>query len=304
MKSHRERCAVKSMTGFARLLGSYGGADLEVEIRSVNHRFLEVGFRGPRALAPVERELRAVLQRDHRRGRFDVTLNRRVEGAVDRQSKAPSAYLDGAIAAYAATCKRHGVAAEGMAHFIGELMLREMAETTEVMQVSDAELPTILELVERCSSLLRESREQEGALLATDIEARVVALDAMRGAISRHVEGSPSRLREKMLARLAGVAQEVRLDPERLAMEIALLVDRVDVSEELSRLSIHLTQFSQLMQQGHPDGVGRKLDFMVQEIGRELNTIGSKAQDAQVQGIVVEAKSELEKIREQVQNIE
>jgi uncharacterized protein (TIGR00255 family) len=99
------------------------------------------------------------------------------------------------------------------------------------------------------------------------------------------------------------LAPDVVVDPERLATEVALMADRVDVSEEISRLEIHIQQFRKTLE-GHPDGVGRKLDFLTQELGRELNTIGSKAQDAGVQGLVVEAKAEVERIREQIQNVE
>jgi uncharacterized protein (TIGR00255 family) len=116
--------------------------------------------------------------------------------------------------------------------------------------------------------------------------------------------GASGRIKERLMERVALLAPEVRVDPERVALEVALLADRVDVSEELSRLEIHCSRFALILKQGSKDGVGRTLDFITQEIGRELNTIGSKAQDAVVQGVVVEAKAELERIREQVQNIE
>jgi uncharacterized protein (TIGR00255 family) len=304
MSSHEERCSVKSMTGFARVSGTLGDLDVEVEIRSVNHRFFEVSFRGPRALGPLERDLRGVLQREHRRGRFDVSVARRGRGAVNGQAPVHSTFLDEAVAAYASACKRYGVGAEGLAKFIGELVLRDMTGSTDAVDVSDSELSGILELVRCCSASLRESREAEGAQLVVDVEARVAAIDVLRRSILQRVSGNSARARDRMLERLVGLAPEVRVDPERLAMEVALVADRLDVSEELSRLEIHVTQFSQLMRQGHPEGIGRKLDFMIQEIARELNTIGSKAQDAEVQGNVVEAKAELERIREQVQNIE
>lgn len=304
MRAHGERCSVKSMTGFARVTAACGESDLEVEIRSVNHRFFEISIRGPRALGPFEREVRGALSKDHRRGRFDVSVSRRVRVAIEGHARAPSADFDAAVTAYAAACKRYGVGAGGTAHFIAELVLRDLAVSTDAAEVSDAELNEILALIQRCSASVRESREAEGAALVVDIRARVAAIESMREAIAGRTAGSSQRVRERMHERLAGLANEIKVDPERLALEVALLADRIDVSEELSRLSIHLGQCGQLMQQGHPEGIGRKLDFMVQEIGRELNTIGSKAQDAQVQGIVVEAKAELEKIREQIQNIE
>jgi uncharacterized protein (TIGR00255 family) len=305
-----ERCAVKSMTGFARVSGSCADVDFEAEIRSVNHRFLEVAIRGPRSIVEFERELRATIQRDHRRGRFELSISRRVRATSSGASLVQSTVsgqaekFDAAVSTYAAACKRYGFGVEGLPHFISELVLRDAASSTDTNELSEQEVTTIRELVTRCSRMLRQDREAEGAALVADIEPRVAAIGSMREAISMRVAGSAGRLRERITERLAALDPEVRVDPERLALEVALLADRVDVSEELSRLHIHLGQFTNLMQQGSPEGIGRKLDFTVQEIGRELNTIGSKAQDAQVQGIVVEAKAELERIREQVQNIE
>jgi uncharacterized protein (TIGR00255 family) len=212
--------------------------------------------------------------------------------------------FDAAVASYAAACKRYGLGAEGLSHFMSELVLRDVASPGEVGELSQEESAAIRDLVTRCSRLLRQDREAEGVALVADIELRVAAIVSMRESISTRVAGNTTRFRERISERLAGLEPEVRVDPERLALEVALLADRVDVSEELSRLAIHLAQFTQLLRQGSAEGIGRKLDFTVQEIGRELNTIGSKAQDAQVQGIVVEAKAELERIREQVQNIE
>jgi uncharacterized protein (TIGR00255 family) len=183
-------------------------------------------------------------------------------------------------------------------------VLRDVTSLGDVNEISESELKVIKDLVAECSRLLCEDREVEGAGLVKDIEPRVAAITVMRESISERVAGNSNRFRDRVSERLAGLEPEVRIDPERLALEVALLADRVDVCEELSRLGIHLVQFTQLLQQGSGEGIGRKLDFTVQEIGRELNTIGSKAQDAQVQGIVVEAKTELERIREQVQNIE
>jgi uncharacterized protein (TIGR00255 family) len=156
----------------------------------------------------------------------------------------------------------------------------------------------------QASSALFDARRAEGIGLVSDIEPRLVTISTLRQSISQQMSGAPTRLKERLLERVSALAPEVKVDPERLALEVALLADRVDVSEELSRLDIHVTQFSSILKQGHKDGVGRTLDFITQEIGRELNTIGSKAQDAVVQGLVVQAKTELERIREQVQNVE
>ena len=304
---HGERCSVKSMTGFARISGRHADAEFEVEIKSVNHRFLEVAWRGSRSLAAVERELRGVLQREHRRGRFDVFVHQRPflkDGLARSPQDDRASQFDGLVAEYAGACRRFGIGLDGLSHFIGELVLRDMGAPSAVGEASAAEVAAILEIIGRCSESLRKAREDEGAALAADVGQRISLIESMRESIERCVSGAPGKLRERMSDRLLALAPDVSIDPERLAAEVALMADRVDVSEELSRLAIHLGQFSKLLGQGHPDGIGRKLDFTLQEIGRELNTIGSKAQDATVQGIVVEAKAELERVREQVQNIE
>jgi uncharacterized protein (TIGR00255 family) len=304
MKAHGERSAVKSMTGFARVASSFADAEIEVEIRSVNHRFFEVSVRGPRALGVLEREMRGILQRDHRRGRFDISVSRRVNSASSDSSNVDYTKMDEVVSAYVAACKRYGAGAHGLPNFISEVVLRDAAVVADSGEVSESEMDHLREVVLRCSQLVQESRAAEGAQLVADIEARLSGLDRMREAIAQQVAGGPNRWRERITERLRGLAPEISLDADRLALEVAMLADRVDVSEELSRLDIHLRQFEVLLRHGDPQGVGRKLDFMVQEIGRELNTIGSKAQDADVQGIVVEAKAELERVREQVQNIE
>ncbi len=310
MRESVERCAVKSMTGFARISCSYLDVDLEVEIRSVNHRFFELAVKGPRSIFAFERDFKAALQAEHRRGRFELSVSRRVrvtpsEGrSAQIAGSGSSDKFDFAVASYSAACKRYGLGKDGLPHFIGELVLRDVASPVESGELSDGESTAIRELVTRGSRLLRQNREVEGAALVADIEPRVAALVSMREGIAVRVKNSTGRYRERLLERLSVLDPEVRVDPDRLAQEVALWADRVDVSEELSRLAIHLTQFAKLLVHGSAEGIGRKLDFTVQEIGRELNTIGSKAQDAQVQGIVVEAKTELERIREQVQNIE
>jgi uncharacterized protein (TIGR00255 family) len=179
-----------------------------------------------------------------------------------------------------------------------------LATFGEGAEISEDEQREILDLTTRASESLKESREVEGAAILNDVSRRVASIDSMRETIAARVAKAPDRFQARLNERLAGLPAELKLDPDRLALEVAILADRVDVSEELTRLSIHLSQFQSLLEAGHPDGVGRKLDFTLQEIGRELNTIGSKVQDAGAQGVVVEAKAELERVREQIQNIE
>lgn len=303
MSSNDATSSLKSMTGFARVSGSTAAVDLDLEIKSVNSRYLEVNLKGPRSVSAYERDVKTTLQRLHRRGRIDVVVTRRAKAAAPATERENWEHLDASVAAYTSACKRYGVRGDTMGQFVASLILREGASVDDSSGIEEQETKLLMDLVSQGSQLLYAVRETEGRALFLDIAQRVALLERLRGDIATKMSGAPERLRERLTERLKGIAPDLAVDPERLALEVALLADRVDVSEEISRLEIHLGQFRKTLQ-GHVDGVGRKLDFLTQEIGRELNTIGSKAQDAGVQGLVVDAKAELERIREQVQNIE
>jgi uncharacterized protein (TIGR00255 family) len=303
MSSSLRSNLVKSMTGFARVSGSLPAADIDLEVKAVNSRYLELSVKGLPRLGMLERELKTIFQRLHSRGRIDVLISRRVT-VQHREVSATSETTDSLVAAYVATCRRYGAPTDHLSHFIGSLILRESAGSQDAAELGDEELQLLKDLSERASGLLAEMRMREGAALVADIKPRLAKLSELANAVEAHMSSAPGRLRERLSDRLRQLPPEVVINPERLALEIALLAERVDVSEELSRLAIHLGQFNGTIDQGGVDGIGRKLDFLTQEIGRELNTIGSKAQDALVQGHIVEAKAELEKIREQVQNVE
>lgn len=304
---------IRSMTGFARASATIEGVLITLEARSVNHRFLEIGLKAPRSYSAFERELRTTLQHVLRRGRIDLFISRETVSAAGSDPGGNTAmtvppFVDDAVQVYLATCRRFGASAsssgEGLATFIGQLLLRQVGSHEEVSEVSEQEQRGVIELVRAAADKLVEMRQAEGAALAADVSLRLATLGRFREEIVAKGLHTPARLRERLSERVAAVAPDLSVHPDRLAQEVALLAERVDISEELSRLEIHLKQFATLIKEGHPDGVGRKLDFMTQEIGRELNTIGSKAQDAAVQQIVVEAKAETERVREQVQNIE
>ena len=303
MSSVTSSTAVKSMTGFAKIGGNLELVDLDVEVRSVNHRFLEVVFKGPRHLNLIERDLRRIIQGHHKRGRIEVSLSRRIR-SVKSSKVVADELIDSVIARYIATCKRYGVTGDGLAHFIGAIILGDNESSSEIGEVDVEELNLLKGLVEQASSALCIARESEGSGLVKDIIERLGQLDLIKTKVAEQMQSAPEILKRRLLERISELSPEVQIDPHRLAVEVALLADRVDISEEIARLEIHLNQFRLIIDDGHTDGVGRKLDFTTQEIGRELNTIGSKCQNAFVQGIVVEAKAELERIREQVQNIE
>jgi uncharacterized protein (TIGR00255 family) len=291
------------MTGFARVAHGSLGVEIDVEVRSVNHRFLEVNLKIPRSYAAYERDVKAIFQRLHRRGRIDVSVVRRIVGQVVAQSPERTEAFDRLVKSYTAACKRYGAGTAGLSTFLGQLVLREQAPADENATPSEGEVADLLEVLDKASEALAAMRELEGEALVADISKRLARIGTIMTEISQGVESAPLRLKDVLESRIRALAPEIKGDPQRLAVEVAFLADKVDVSEELSRLKAHLDHFLTTLK-GHSDGVGRKLDFIVQEIGRELNTIGSKAQDSRIQSLVVDAKAELERIREQVQNVE
>lgn len=303
MSKSSRSTTVKSMTGFARVSGSLASVDLDLEVKAVNSRYLEISVKGLPRLGMFERELKAIFQRLHSRGRIDVVVSRRVS-EPRREVQVTSELADSLVSAYVTMCRRYGASTDQLSHFIGSLILREGFGSQDGIEIADEELQLLRELSERASAALAEMRTVEGASLVADIRPRLGRLQELARAVETRMSAAPERLRERLSEKLRQLPPDVMVNPERLALEVALLAERVDVSEELARLAIHIEQFCLHVEQGSADGVGRKLDFLTQEIGRELNTIGSKAQDAAAQGYIVEAKAELEKIREQVQNVE
>ena len=293
---------VRSMTGFSRVSFGGHGVELDVEVRSVNHRFLDVVVKGPRCYSSFERDIKNIFQRLHRRGRIEVSITRR-SVADGGDAEVLPASIDRYVKLYGAACKRYGVSTDSLGAFIGQVILREGNLVDESSLVPEDEVGVLLRVMDEASEALSVMRESEGSALHGDLSKRLEILEGQVSAIQGMSGVAPARLRERLVERIRLIAPDVRVDEQRFAAEVAFLSDRIDISEELSRAGIHLAAFREALK-GEAEGVGRKLDFLTQEIGREFNTIGSKAQDAAVQGVVVEAKAELERIREQVQNIE
>jgi uncharacterized protein (TIGR00255 family) len=291
------------MTGFARVTHGTIDLDLDIEVRSVNHRFLDLSLKGPRCYAKFERDFKGVFQKTHRRGRIDVSVTRHARGAYQQSLAVRSESFERSVKSYTSACKTYGVGTEGLSSFIGQLILREQGAVDQEIEPSEGEVIHLFEALEQASQALAVMREREGEALVADLTRRLARVNEYKEQLASRAQVTPQRLKEILEGRLRALLPDIKADPQRLALEVALLADRIDVSEELVRLEAHLRLFGTTLC-GEIDGVGRKLDFVTQEIGRELNTIGSKAQDAQMQAVVVEAKAELERIREQVQNVE
>jgi uncharacterized protein (TIGR00255 family) len=305
----------KSMTGFARVVVSTPTCELEVEIKSVNHRFLEVATRLPRVYNEFEKSIRSVIQRDHRRGRIDLSVMRRGveskptdstlrEAQVDTlEDLVFEATMDRAVQRFKGVCQRYGVSGDFLGKFLIEAVVAYRSQEEEVVVDASTEEEALLEAVSAASKILVAMREKEGAHLVDEISQRMRTVEVYRTMIQEAAADLPQRAQKRLNDRIQQMIQDAPVDPARIGLEVALIAERSDITEELTRLDSHFQQFRSTLG-GSPEGIGRKLDFLMQEFGREFNTITSKAQDARIQGIVVDAKADLEKIREQIQNIE
>ena len=290
---------VESMTGFGRGTAEAGGVEATVEVRSVNNRYCEVSARLPRALAPYEAELQQRIKQAFGRGR--ITVQVQLEQAAGEElplqvdPKAARAYahlLEGLRAAA-------GIEAPVR---LEHLLTFSEVFTTESQEPDERAWAAVSAALDLAIEDLRTMRRQEGVALRADLEARLDALEAALAEVERRAPERVDEARARLYERLNDLLADDRLNPERLELEIALLADRLDVSEECVRLHSHLQLFREALE--GDASAGRKLNFLVQEINREVNTIGSKANDAEVAHLAVRMKEELEKIREQVQNVE
>lgn len=290
---------MRSMTGYGRKQVLVDGRELTVEIKTVNHRFLDIAFRLPRAFAFAEDGIRKQMGESLKRGHADVNMIYRNSRADARELSLDEALVQKYAEAYRKIGQLISNEQPCNAAFIAAqpdvLTLSVCEEDQEAVQaLIRGALAEVLEAV--CMM-----RETEGEALKADLMFHLDQLAAIRDQIEKLAPNVPKVYQEKLQQRLAELGVK-EIDPARLAQEVALMADRCAIDEELSRLFSHISQMRSTMEQ---DGeVGRRLDFLTQELNREVNTIGSKASDAEIAKLVVTAKSEIEKIREQVQNVE
>jgi len=290
---------ISSMTGFGAADGTVGDARASVEIRTVNHRFFSPNLKLPSAFARWEGEIRELLRQKIARGH--VTLTAR----VDRQAASGSVIDQVRLAQYASELKelqkKHSLG--------GEVDLATLLRLPDVVSTPSEEMDSaageaLAAIVAKAADSLIAMRRSEGALLAAFLLERIAAVESR---LARIETRAPVRLREhhervkRSVGELLGGAGA---DPQRIAQEIAILADKLDVAEELDRFRSHLAAFRETAQSKTADPVGKRLGFILQEMVREANTIGSKASDAQIQEDVIATKEELERIREQVENLE
>jgi uncharacterized protein (TIGR00255 family) len=290
---------ISSMTGFGAADGAIGDARASVEIRTVNHRFFSPNLKLPAALSRWEGEIREILRQKIARGH--VTLTARFDRAIGASPVIDEVRL----AQYAVTLKelqkKHGLG--------GEVDLATVLRLPDVVAAQGEEIDSLAGealavIVNKAVDNLISMRRAEGAQLAAFLVERVAAVETRLARIERR---APIRLKEhherikRTVSELIGAAGA---DPQRIAQEIAILADKMDVAEELDRFRSHLAAFRETAQSRTAEPVGKRLGFILQEMLREANTVGSKASDAQIQEDVIATKEELERIREQVENLE
>jgi uncharacterized protein (TIGR00255 family) len=290
---------IHSMTGFGQKHAPWQDGSVMVEIRSVNHRFLEVACRLPRPLHAMEEPLKKTVQQRCTRGRVDVTVT--IQGGKGRGGLIN---LDQGLAKQYHQALRRLKASLKLP---GPIDVALVAGLRDVLTVSDqpSEDPKLVALVHKLAEEalrdLQRMRRQEGMALAHDMQGRIVIMKDHRSAIAGRVPLVLQESFERMKQRIEKLVGEVP-DVPRLHQELAIYADRGDITEEMVRLDSHMLQFEQQLKRA--ESVGKTLEFLLQEMGREVNTIGSKANDADIAGHVVQMKAELERLREQVQNVE
>jgi len=287
------------MTGFGVGDAPLGDGRVTVELRALNHRFLDVRVRLPEELLDQSFFIEQLARESLARGRFDVGV--RLEGAV----LSPSHFsVERARALYRGLALLRDELAPGTELPVTALTGMPDLVTTPTTADSEGARAALKAAFEAALLRLNEMRRTEGEALARELNARLESARRLRITISARggemLEGYRTRLRERLDRLLS--ESGIQVDAGRLEAEIVILADRSDVTEELVRLDSHFDQFQRLIEADGP--VGRRLDFLLQEIGRESNTIGAKSQDAPIAHLVVEMKAELERIREQVQNVE
>lgn len=282
------------MTGFGRGVAEHAGLRATVDIRSVNHRFLDLKLRGVPLAPAIEEAVTTRVRAGIERGAVAVAIHVGREGVSSGMTIDPKA-AEAAHRSLSELAARLGIAGPDLALVLAQPGVLVSADRT------DEDPPVVAALVAALEQF-NQMRDAEGEALATELRLRFDELTTIRTTVATLASTVPHQLTKRLSERVRRLLDDAEVDPGRLAQEVALLADRSDVTEELVRLSSHLDQAKALV--AGNGSVGRRLDFLVQEIGRELNTIGSKSTVTEISTAVVDAKAVLEKIREQVQNVE
>ena len=288
------------MTGYGRAEGRYKTRSIVVELKSVNHRYCDVMIRLPKQFSLFEETIKKKVQGRFARGHIEVSVNFNGATNAPKRFNVDMESADACLQILKKLKKELRLPGEIdlglLTHFKEMITLVEPAEKVESMT------PLLYKSLDKAMTQLEKMRREEGRALAEELSARLQALSKMLSLIKIREKEAIAAYHQRLQTRVSELSKGITIDPARLAQEVAIFAERSDISEETARLKTHLEQFQKMMQK--EEAVGRTLDFLLQEMNREINTIGSKANDVTISMQVVAMKSELEKIREQVQNIE
>ena len=292
---------LKSMTGFGRSTVEFDGREITIELKSVNHKYLDIGFRMPRSLSFLEDSIRSRISSNISRGHINVDVTYR----NNREDSKSVIINDDLIKSYIESGERV-IAQYGLRNDMSVMNVLRLPEVIEVIETEDDndEITKIAQIaVDNAVSGLVKMREIEGERLKSDLLKKIDSIDNIWKSLNVETPNIVLENAKKLADKIDKLMpQGIAVDESRLATEIALMADKACVDEELVRIRTHICNLRNMLEENEP--IGRKADFLIQELNREFNTTGSKSNDTGISGLVISGKAEIEKLREQIQNIE
>jgi len=291
---------VRSMTGYGMGQKVTSLGEVTAEARSINHRYLDINLRLPKRLSPFENRVKEMVKNHFSRGRFDISVELDT-GGKDQFKLEPNIEVAQMYVHALETLKSE-------LNLKGDVTIDLVSRAKDILTVKEEEedgdslWEEVSGVLLRCLEALKSMRKSEGKNLALDLKERLERIAHLSGEVKRRSPSVVEGYRKRLLERVSEMTGGLEVDPSRLHQEVAYLAERSDTTEEVVRIESHLRQFGQMLELDEP--LGRKMDFLLQEINREVNTVSAKANDVVISQKVVEIKAELEKMREQVQNIE
>jgi len=291
---------IKSMTGYGGAKGTSGKIEISVEVKSVNNRYLDCTIKLPRMFNSFEEQLKTIVQNTVTRGKVDVYISIDSSGANEIEIKINRPLVEAYVTALRTIAWEHELSSD--------IKVADLTRFPDILQAEKREVDSE-ELCKDIGSILQcalkdfnDMRLREGEKLSKDITGRLDEIEKLTSIATELSPKSVEEYRKKLETRMTEVLQTTNIDESRILTEAALFADRVAINEETVRLQSHIAQLREMLESEEP--VGRKIDFLVQEFNREANTIGSKGNDTEMSKVIVDLKAEIEKIREQAQNIE
>lgn len=291
---------IYSMTGYGGAKGELDGITVSAELKSVNNRYLDMNVRLPKSCLFAEEPIRSAVSGHISRGKLDVFISVDSSGADSVSIQVNEALAEAYIAAVRSIAQQYSLSEELSALTVARFP--EVMSTQKEDADRDAVTQAILTVLELALTDYDEMRAREGDKLRLDILQKLENIESMVSVVEERSPQTVTEYRQKLFEKMKEVLGDAGVEETRVLQEAAIFADKISVDEETVRMRSHIAQFRQLLEQGSP--VGRKLDFLIQEMNREANTTGSKCSDSQIAKLVIDMKAEIEKIREQVQNIE